>query len=714
MNDSDSIKLPTLEEIIDRKPLTVDLDISIADAIALMSQVKGKTVPLENTRSNLDLVPRKSSSSYVVVLKERKLVGVFTERDVVKLIASGRDLSQLTLAEVVNREPIALRKSEAGDIFSILSMMRQYRIRHLPVVGDKDRLIGIITHASIREILDPSALLKMRCVSEIMSDRVIQSTGDESVFNLARLMYSHRVSCVVIVENKEIEKDRSISVPVGILTERDLVQFRVLEVDLEQIQASEVMSAPLFCISPSDSLWYVHQLMNKKRVRRLVVSGESGELAGIVTQTSLLSIFDPREMSQVIKLLEHKLEKQTTKLRQAHKQFEQIQRLESIGTLAGGVAHDLNNILTPLLGGAQLLSLRIPDLDPETRQLLELIVNNSQQAADLVQQLLLFSQQIDPKLIELKLDVPILNVENFISKTLPKYIKIETHIAKNLFQTKADPTQINQVLMNLCLNAKDAMTDCGGTVCIEARNFMVDENYARLNLEAKVGNYVMITVSDTGVGIPPENMERIFEPFFTTKEGSQGTGLGLSTIRGIIKNHNGFLTVSSRVCQGSQFSIYLPAIKVEENSIAGSQPLNPYKGDGELILVVDDEASILEISRITLETHNYKVLTAKDGLEAIALHHEYNQEIKAIVMDMMMPEMDGITALQVIQKINPRVKAIAISGLVSHNKIDMTKMPIVENFLAKPYKIEDLLLSLHEIVNKSDSLSVANSDKYSN
>lgn len=393
-----------------------------------------------------------------------------------------------------------------------------------------------------------------------------------------------------------------------------------------------------------------------------------------------------------------------TQQKQLEKQLQQIQRLESIGTLASGIAHDLNNILTPMLGIAQLLPLKLPEIDEQTRELLEFLGNNSRRGADLVKQILLFSQQIDPQPTILRVDLPILEVKNFIQQTIPKSITVTTQLPEDLWQIRADETQLHQVLMNLCVNARDAMADRGGTLTISAKNFIVDQTYTKMNPEAEIGNYIAITIGDTGMGIEPKNIERIFEPFFTTKEHGKGTGLGLSTTRGIIKNHGGFITVSTRVGEGTEFSIYLPAIEAKSESETRLSQLDPLAGNGELIFVIDDETSIREIAKVTLETYNYKVLTASDGLEAIALYSQHKDEIKVAIVDLMMPQMDGLTAIQILRKINPQVEAIAVSGLTSIDKIAATKRAGIARFLSKPYSAEDLLLTLKKVLTPSQKI----------
>jgi hypothetical protein len=216
-------------------------------------------------------------------------------------------------------------------------------------------------------------------------------------------------------------------------------------------------------------------------------------------------------------------------------------------------------------------------------------------------------------------------------------------------------------------------------------------------VDAEVGPYIVVTVTDTGVGIPADQLDRIFEPFFTTKGPGKGTGLGLSTVIGIVKSHNGFITVQSQLGQGTQFQVYLPAIA----TVATPKPeaMELPTGQGELVLVVDDEASIREITKTSLEVHNYQALTASDGIEAVALYVQHPDEISVVLVDMMMPSMDGLTTIRTLQKINSQVKIIAVSGLLSSNTTPETVGTGVQACLSKPYTAKDLLKTLHQVLS---------------
>lgn len=374
-------------------------------------------------------------------------------------------------------------------------------------------------------------------------------------------------------------------------------------------------------------------------------------------------------------------------------QFLRAQRMESIGTLAGGIAHDLNNVLSPILMAIQMLQLRVTD--EHSHQLLKTLEANAQRGADMVRQVLSFARGVEGERVALQPRHLIKDVVNILRETMPKSIEIDFQVPNDLSLTSADATQIHQVLMNLSVNARDAMPR-GGTITMKAHNVIVDENYARMHLEAKPGRYVVITVADTGTGMTPEVVGRIFEPFFTTKEMTKGTGLGLSTALTIIKSHGGFVNVYSEPGKGTQFAVYFPALEAEEAFRPKIENANLPLGRGELILVVDDEQAIRQITAGTLETFGYKVLTASDGTEALALFAENRAEIKVVLTDMLMPFMDGPATIRALQRLDPEVKIIAASGLSNHRPGELNG---VKSFLNKPYTAERLLKTLAEILH---------------
>ncbi|MBW4433421.1 MAG: response regulator [Pelatocladus maniniholoensis HA4357-MV3] len=374
-------------------------------------------------------------------------------------------------------------------------------------------------------------------------------------------------------------------------------------------------------------------------------------------------------------------------------QFLRAQRLESVGTLAGGIAHDLNNILTPILTAAQLLQLKQPNIDERSQQMFKTIESNAKRGAALVKQVLHFTRGVEGKRTIVQVGHLCSEIKPIVEETFPKSIEFSTNIPPDLWAVIGDATNLHQVIMNLVVNARDAMPN-GGTLSISAENIFIDEQYARMNIDACVGPYIAITVADTGIGMQTEILDRMFEPFFTTKEIGKGTGLGLSTVRGIIKGLGGFVNVFSTVGRGTKFKVFLPAVEATATPL--SEDLELLKGNGELVLVVDDEARILETTKISLETYNYQVMIAKDGIEAIALYAQYQDQISTVLMDMMMPSMDGVTTSRTLQKIDPLVKIIAVSGLAANEKL--AGNPAIKAFIAKPYTTKELLQTLHRIL----------------
>lgn len=385
-----------------------------------------------------------------------------------------------------------------------------------------------------------------------------------------------------------------------------------------------------------------------------------------------------------------------TEKKRLESQFLRAQRLESLGTLASGIAHDFNNLLTPILAISQLLPLKLPDLDEQNQQLIWMIEDNVRRGADLVKQILTFARGGEGKRVPLQIRHIISEVVQIARQTFPKAIEIRIRLsATDLWIVSADSTQLHQVLMNLCVNARDAMPN-GGILSLAAENLCIDEAYTRMNPEAHPGSFVVITVADTGTGIPAELLEQIFDPFFTTKEVGKGTGLGLSTVLGIVKNHGGFVKVHSKVEQGTQFKVYLPAIKQDMTQQIEEFPLS--SGHNELILIVDDELSIQQVTKTALENCNYRTLTASDGIEAISLYAEHKHDISLVLMDVMMPSMDGLTAIRTLQKLNPKVKVVAMSGLATNSQLAQLIENDVKAFLPKPYSVKNLMDTLQSVL----------------
>ena len=364
------------------------------------------------------------------------------------------------------------------------------------------------------------------------------------------------------------------------------------------------------------------------------------------------------------------------------KQFLRAQRMESIGTMAGGIAHDLNNLLVPIMLGVDLLRQFSPD--EESLPIIETIEQSATRGQHLVKQILSFARGAEGSRIPVSLAHVVREVEEIAISAFPRNITFDMRLPKDLWMVSADPTQLNQVLLNLCVNARDAMPD-GGRIEISLSNVEIDAQYAVMYQGVAPGRYVLMKVADTGQGIPKEIIDRIFEPFFTTKEIGKGTGLGLSTVMGITRSHGGFVNVYSEPGKGTIFKVHLPAqLTLGETPAEPPVELLP-RGNGELILVVDDQASVLAITKQTLEAFGYRVVTAEDGAHAIAIYATQPDKIAVVLTDMMMPVMDGSALIAAILRIRPKAHIVAASGLEDNGVVTRLAHRRMNHFLAKPF-----------------------------
>lgn len=380
-----------------------------------------------------------------------------------------------------------------------------------------------------------------------------------------------------------------------------------------------------------------------------------------------------------------------TERRRLELQFLRAQRMESLGTLAGGIAHDLNNALSPILMALRLL--KEDETDPRRTKLLDAIEVSAERGADMVAQVLAFARGVEGKRVEVRVEDLVRDLGKLTGETFPKGLEVVMDLQPDLWPLLADPTQLHQVLVNLCVNARDAMPD-GGRISLRAENLVVDEHYARLNLDAQEGRFVRIEVEDTGTGIPQGILDKIFDPFFTTKPVGKGTGLGLSTSVAIVRSHGGFMRVYSEEGHGTRFCVHLPALAGgAESAVSHDLP----RGHGETILIVDDEESIRQITRQTLETYGYRTLQAADGAEAVALYARHRDEIAAVITDMVMPVMNGPATIEALLDLNPDVRIIGASGWMA----DLRRVEVgkgVRHFLPKPCTAESLLRTLKRVL----------------
>ncbi|MGB2924782.1 MAG: CBS domain-containing protein [Limnothrix sp.] len=651
--------------------LTGTMAMTLAEALSEMVRL----------RSHCDLSKYEESvfhtPSCLVVVQDGKLCGTFTERDLIGLIAEGADLDEVTLGEAIRIPAVSLTYSPEEDIFTALDLLRHYRIRHLPIIDEQERPVGMVTYDSLRSALPPINLLtRLHCVADVMVRDVVVAPLDASLLDVSKLIADHQVSCVVICKSESIGNgDRP--VPVGIVTERDIIQFQSLALNLTQIQADEVMSSPLFTLSPESSLWEAHETMNRQCVRRLVVLGRAGEMRGIVSQTSLFQVLRPGDMYQMIGLLHNlidersqelaqknnqlqqeiyerhraevqlqqahdhlkalveertqqlqeanaqlqqdlsKRERMTAELEQALRELQETQlqliqteKMSGLGQLVAGIAHEINNPINFIYGNLQhageyveqiieTLSLyekyypEIPkeirrhrdniDLDflkDDVKQLITSMYSGVNRIRNLLLSLRTFSR-LDESALKMAdlhkgLDSTLLLIQNRLQghHNLQHIQVIREYEA--IPQIECYPGQLNQVFLNLLLNAIDAVQEAQAKTLdgvngngLAHHHFDANREFARrpqIRIKTHVspeGDRLIISIRDNGPGISDEVQQKLFDPFFTTKPVGKGTGLGLSiSYQIVVGNHGGQLECHSDPQRGTEFVISLPVTKL--------------------------------------------------------------------------------------------------------------------------------------------------------
>ncbi|GEM_PF-4910850 len=393
-----------------------------------------------------------------------------------------------------------------------------------------------------------------------------------------------------------------------------------------------------------------------------------------------------------------------TERRHLEEQLRQSQKIESIGILAGGIAHDFNNILTAIIGYGNLLQMKLGD-NPVLNLYVKQILKSSDRAVNLVSSLLAFSRKQIVEPIPVELNEIIIKISKLLRRLLEENIELKINLISEKLMVMADPLQLEQVLMNLATNARDAMPT-GGSLLIETDLSKIDEDFIKIHGYGKVGYYAKILVSDSGSGIDPKILKDIFDPFFTTKEVGKGTGLGLSMVYGIIKQHNGFINVYSELDKGTTFTIYLPLIKIEANKEKKTEIYKDITSElkgRETILIAEDESLVRELHRELLSNYGYKIYEAADGEEALKMFNEYKDEIELVLSDVVMPKKNGKELIKEIQKIKPDMKIILMSGyslnLIGREGLIDCKI----DFVSKPISPENLLKKIREVFDNTDS-----------
>ena len=383
-----------------------------------------------------------------------------------------------------------------------------------------------------------------------------------------------------------------------------------------------------------------------------------------------------------------------TEKRQLEAQYLRSQRMEGIGSLAGGIAHDLNNLLAPITLSADILLRNC--LDEKSEELLSMIKSSSKRAGSVVNQLLSFARGVqDDEHILLQPKHVLNDMVKIVKETFPTNINVKYNLPNDLWLINGDPTQVHQVLLNLCINARDAMPR-GGDLFLEAANISFDHTYVIMSSDVKQGAYVGIKVRDTGEGMTKEIMKDIFTPFYTTKSEGAGTGLGLSTSHGIVHSHGGFISVESKIGEGITFQVYFPADRSRFSQVREKKNTPLPFAKGELILIVDDNPNIRIATQKALGFQRYKVLDAKDGTEALALYVKRENKVKAVITDISMPHLDGVALVRILKKLNPEIKVIVSTGQGEKNKISELNALGIKDFLYKPYTSETLVNTLQQ------------------
>ncbi len=379
--------------------------------------------------------------------------------------------------------------------------------------------------------------------------------------------------------------------------------------------------------------------------------------------------------------------------------LQHAQKMEAVGTLASGIAHDFNNILQAILGYAQL-SLLENEIPPIVQRNIEQIQTSAQKATSLIRRLLVFCRKVDSQQRPIDLNQQICHVVHMLERIIPRMIQIERHLDEDLRWIRADGNLLEQILMNLGVNARDAMPE-GGRLVFSTRNIDLDGAFCDNHPGARPGSYVKLTVSDNGIGMTDDVSQQIFDPFFTTKKSGQGTGLGLAMVYGIVKDHDGFITCHSKPGQGAVFNLYFPSIDAGDDQTIHYEEAESIPGGTETILLIDDESGIRDFGQKILEKHGYQVIVAQSGEEAIELYRRWERPIDLVIVDLSMPGMGGLKCIEYLKNIHPDCRMIVSSGYAAKDLIKSALAAGALEFVAKPYFVRDLLAKIRYVMNLS-------------
>lgn len=406
-----------------------------------------------------------------------------------------------------------------------------------------------------------------------------------------------------------------------------------------------------------------------------------------------------KTIAQLLDITERKEAEEEKKRLEA--QLLQAQKMEAVGTLAGGVAHDFNNLLQAILGYTQMLLLEKEKDSPEFTKLKQ-IEKSAHRASELTRQLLTFSRKVESELRPLDLNNEVRQAQKILERTIPKMIDMELYLQKEAWTINADPMQMEQIVLNVAVNARDAMPE-GGTLVFETENVLLDREYCATHLGATPGRYVLLSISDTGMGMDKETVEHIFEPFYTTKEVGKGTGLGLAMVYGIVKNHGGYIMCYSEPGQGTTFKIYFPAIEADGHVETSYAVETELRGGDETILLVDDEESLRGMGKEILERFGYRIIAVPDGEKALEIYREKGEQIDLVILDLVMPGMGGTRCMEELLRIHPRLKVIIASGYAVNGRTKEALDAGAEGFIRKPYELGQMLGVVRKVLDREQT-----------
>ncbi|MBI5214394.1 MAG: PAS domain S-box protein [Ignavibacteriae bacterium] len=459
----------------------------------------------------------------------------------------------------------------------------------------------------------------------------------------------------------------------------------------------EIIGKPLTVLYPP-----VHHEKIKKNIQKMMegeilrgveeqVQRKDGTLIEVSLNTSVVLNSDGKPVSIRMVL------RDITEKKMLEEKILQAQKIDSIGNLAGGIAHDFNNILTSILGSASLMRRRMV-IEPQWVKYVDLIETASRRGAALTRQLLTFARKNNPYVRIVDVNEIIDETRRLFEPTIPKSIVIRTVLSPEPVFIEADEGQIQQALLNLCLNARDAMPN-GGMLTVTCKAVTIKEEDVQQFADAKSGQFVMLTIVDSGVGIPSNVMNKIFEPFFTTKEQGKGTGLGLAVVYGVVRGHNGYINVDSEVGAGTVFTIYLPRVMNGKQPPKAKQTTSKLVGGTEHILMIEDEATVGEIGVDILRDLGYKVQIARNGMEAIQMLVESRETYHLVVLDMNMPKLGGRSTFEYLRKHHPHIKVLVCSGYSAQMLEDGHFMSSIHGFIQKPYELDDFAMTIRSVLD---------------